>query len=82
MLAGMAKKVNRGSQDGRIGKPIEMPSPWGDLAEVLGSVAMADALGVTLRTLNRWATGEMKPHALRVPAIRKLFAKHKIKPPC
>jgi len=38
-----------------------LPQPWHTLAERFGSVgALADHFGVTRRTINRWANGEMR----------------------
>jgi len=37
-----------------------LPEPWRTLAERFGSVkALAEHFGVTRRTINRWANGEM-----------------------
>jgi predicted transcriptional regulator len=38
-----------------------LSEPWSSLAESFGSVgALADHFGVTRRTINRWANGEMR----------------------
>ena len=42
-------------------RPTTLPEPFLSLAQKLGGVqALADALGVTRRTLNRYGTGEIK----------------------
>jgi hypothetical protein len=39
-----------------------LPSPWRELAAALGGVAqLAEACGVTTRTVQRWARGELTP---------------------
>ena len=53
-----------------MSRKITLPEPFRSLAAKLGSVqALADALGVTTRTLNRWAKGE---HPMGGPA-QKLY---------
>jgi len=43
-----------------MARPTTLPEPWRSLAAKLGGVqALADALGTTTRTINRWANGEM-----------------------
>ena len=55
----------------KIGKPIQLSGPMAELAHHFGSVtALAEALGVTLRTIQRWDNGDLNP---RAPA-RKLMA--------
>ena len=51
-----------------MGRPTTFPSPWRELAEILGGVApMAEALGTAPRTLRGWADGSRRP----VGAARK-----------
>ena len=54
-----------------MSRATTLPEPWATLAHALGGVAaLADACGVTTRTLARWATGELRPTALRLADVR------------
>lgn len=54
-----------------MSRATTLPESWATLARVLGGVAaLADACGVTPRTLARWATGELRPTALRLADVR------------
>ena len=54
-----------------MSRATSLPTPWRELAVALGGVAaLADACGVTTRTLARWATGELRPTALRLADVR------------
>ena len=54
-----------------MSRPTTLRDPWLELARQLGGVAaLADACGVTTRTLARWATGELRPTALRLADVR------------
>lgn len=40
------------------GRPIALPGAWGDAARAAGSsTALAELLGVNVRTLERWGQG-------------------------
>lgn len=46
------------SMSGPGGRPITLRKPWGDLACAVGGVgALAKALGVSDRTIQRWSSG-------------------------
>lgn len=52
----------------RRGRPITLPSPWGELAEAFGGVKeLAEACGVERRAIGRWANGDRMPG----PIVRK-----------
>jgi len=54
----------------KMSRPTTLPEPWRSLAEKLGGVqALADRLGITTRTINRWANGQMGMSG----TARKLF---------
>jgi uncharacterized protein Yka (UPF0111/DUF47 family) len=60
----------------KMGRPIALPGPLGDLARKLGGVdRLAEEVGVCPRTIRRWAHG-----VLILPMPRKmltmLFEKH------
>ena len=58
-----------------MSRSIQLPSPWRELASVLGGVGkLATALDVAPRTIDRWAAGERHPHKL-VQACVNRFAK-------
>lgn len=45
-----------------LSRPTTLPSPWRELAEHVGGVmALAEALGVERRTLERWGARERTP---------------------
>ena len=53
-----------------MARPTTLPEPWRSLALKLGGVqALADRLGTTPRTINRWANGKMGMSG----TARKLF---------
>jgi hypothetical protein len=54
-----------------MGRPITLPEPWAALAHALGGVGqLAAALGVTRRTVHRWATGASKASVLQQRDVR------------
>ena len=63
----------------RMGRPITMKYPFGDLARALGSVEqLADAVGVTRATINRWATGMSPPSEPARRLLNDLLTKHNL----
>ena len=65
------------------GQPTKLTGPLGELVEALGGVqALADAIGVTTRTINRWGTAEVwpPPKPARL-ALAALAVQHKVDPP-
>jgi transcriptional regulator with XRE-family HTH domain len=52
------------------GRPPTLPALWSKLAEAAGSVELlAQELGVSRRTVHRWAHGERTPSLLEQRAI-------------
>jgi hypothetical protein len=50
-----------------------LPEPWRALAAALGGVAqLAEACGVTTRTLQRWARAELTPGPIVQKHVRTL----------
>jgi hypothetical protein len=66
----------------KIGRPIALPGPLGDLAHKLGGVGpLAEEVGVSARTVRRWAHGDpMLPMARKV--LTRLFKKHGVNSSC
>lgn len=55
----------------RMGRPITLVEPWAALARALGGVGhLASALGVTTRTVRRWAAGDTSPSELQRRDVR------------
>lgn len=55
------------------GRPIHIPSPWGELAEVVGGTKkLAEKLSISGATLNRWANGVHRVPELAKKEIRRL----------
>jgi 8-oxo-dGTP pyrophosphatase MutT (NUDIX family)/DNA-binding transcriptional regulator YiaG len=67
-------------QEKKPGRPITLPGPIGALAKKVGGVsALAQELGVPVRTVRRWANGSLIPKmALKV--LGQLFEQHAINP--
>lgn len=62
----------------KTGRPITLPGPIGALAKKVGGVgALAEELGVTPRTVRRWASGSTIP-LLPLKMLGLLFEKHQI----
>lgn len=62
------------------GRPIEIPSPWGDLAKAVGGThILAKNFGVADTTLNRWAMGIHQPSELTKREVRRLCTQFNIK---
>ena len=60
----------------RRGRPVELPGAWGKAAAAAGSVAaLAEVLGVTVRTIERWAVGGCPLR--RMDAVETAFAARK-----
>ena len=60
-------------------RPTTLPAPWLSLARKLGGVqCLADAMGVTPRTINRWAKGEMWMSGSARVLFLALCREHKI----
>lgn len=63
---------------GKTGRPITLPGPIGGLAKALGGVGtLAEEVGVTPRTIRRWANGATIPKLPR-KMLTLLFDKHGI----
>jgi hypothetical protein len=66
----------------RMGRPIELPSPWRELALALGSVtALAEACGASVRTVQRWADGSMVPRAIVKKHVNALARRRGLEEP-
>ena len=62
-----------------MGRPSTLPSPFGDLAIILGGVAaLAEALQVSNSTLNRWARGKTEPPGLAKLCCEALCREYRI----
>lgn len=62
------------------GRPIELESPWGELAKAVGGTKiLAEKFGVAGTTLNRWANGVHEPSELAKREVRNLCKQYKIK---
>jgi ADP-ribose pyrophosphatase YjhB (NUDIX family) len=65
---------------GKVGRPISLPGPIGELAKKVGGVGhLAEELGVAPRTIRRWATGGVIPK-LPLKMLNQLFKRHAIAP--
>lgn len=63
----------------KVGRPIKMPHPWGELAEsVGGTFILAEKLGVKQPTINRWAHGKSRVPLMTLKEIKRLCAIYKI----
>ena len=61
------------------GRPVELPSPWGELAKkVGGSAELANKLGVGTSTLNKWARGVHRIPSLAAKEIERLCKYYEI----
>lgn len=55
------------------GRPIHIPSPWGELADAIGGTKkLAEKLFVSGATINRWANGVHKVPEMAKKEIRRL----------
>ena len=64
-----------------MGRPIHESAPIGRLAVAMGGVtALAEALGVSVRTIRYWARGEKQPGGPALKLLAALFKKHGISP--
>lgn len=62
----------------KVGRPITLPGPIGVLAKKVGGVGfLAEELGVTARTVRRWATGGTIP-TLPLKMLGRLLEKHQV----
>lgn len=62
------------------GRPIQLASPWGELAQAVGgTLILAEKFGVAGTTLNRWANGIHEPSELTKREVRNLCKQFKIK---
>lgn len=65
-----------------MSRPTTLPEPWDALAHALGGVAeLAEALGVTTRTVHRWADGEREPSSLQKRDVRDRLRRRGLKAP-
>lgn len=66
----------------RMGRPIELTGPLGELAECIGTVELlAKSVGVTARTLRRYHRGEQNPPMPVRLVLHALARTHKVEPP-
>jgi hypothetical protein len=77
-----AKRERAKKAANRMGRPIELPGPLGDLARAVGGRAkLAELIGVSARTITRYGDGSRQP----TRPVRILLAgfalQHKIAPP-
>ncbi len=64
----------------KVGRPIHLPSPWGELARALGGTKkLSERLLVSGATINRWANKVHDPSGLVKKEVRKLCKIYKIK---
>lgn len=62
-------------------RPTTLPAPWDALAERLGGVGkLAEALGATPRSINRWARSEMAMNGAAKKLFLTLCQKYKLTP--
>ena len=63
----------------KMGRPITLGAPWGDLARAVGGVdVLARRLGVATRTIHNWALGTNACRGPALAAVRRLLARYKI----
>jgi hypothetical protein len=63
----------------KVGRPISVPSPWGDLYRVIGGQdLLADKLGVSRSTVTKWARNVHRVPALARKELLRLCKKHGI----
>lgn len=56
-----------------MGRPVEIPSPWKELANAVGGkLILAEKLGVADSTINRWARRVHEPSELTKKEVRRL----------
>ncbi len=61
-------------------RPTTLPAPWAELAAAYGGVvALAERLGVSYRTLERWGHGETRPSVLAVRELERLAKRKGVK---
>ncbi len=66
----------------KLGKPVRMCSPWGELAIAMGGTReLAFALGVSSQTVNRWAAGTRNPSYLVKKEVKRLCSRYRIEIP-
>ena len=62
-----------------MGRPSTLPEPWLQLATSLGGVGkLAEAMGTTPKTINRWAKEETKIRGYARILFLKLCKEHNI----
>lgn len=65
-----------------MGRPIELPSPWRELAEAFGGVRLlAQACDVRAWTIQRWARGDFVPSTLTRRAVNLLATRRGLERP-
>jgi hypothetical protein len=65
-----------------MGRPIELEGPLGDLAERVGGVKLlAEQVGVTARSIQRYASGEIFPPAPMRKVLAVLASVYGLPPP-
>lgn len=61
------------------GRPISAEAPWGDLAEKVGGIGkLAEKLGVTRSTMNKWKLGTHRIPILARKEVLRLCKYHNI----
>lgn len=65
-----------------MARPTTLPSPWRELAQAYGGVGkLAEACGVSLRALERWASGERSPSLFAQRHVRALARRRGVRDP-
>lgn len=66
----------------KMGRPLEMRGPLGELAEALGGRrSLAEAIGVAERSVSRWAAGDLVPPRPTRLLLAQLALANRIEPP-
>lgn len=61
------------------GRPIIMNHPWGELARSVGGLLkLAEKLGISRATLNRWSKGERRVPAMAMKEVERLCKYYEI----
>ena len=65
-----------------MARPSTLATPWRELAEAMGGVGkLAASCGVTMRALERWASGERTPGPIVQKHVRSLARRHGVAAP-
>lgn len=56
-----------------VGRPVEMPHPWGSLANCVGGTfKLAEKLSISQPTLSRWSRGEGRINPIILKEVERL----------